>query len=132
MTTRREFISKTACAAGLLPFSSFAFQNSFLNEQEDVLDVNIFSKHLQFLDYLNTGEMAAEMGFYGVDLTVRPGGHVHPENVKTDLPKAIEAIRKNGVNCNMITTSIESVDNALDRDILESASLGDIKYYRTN
>lgn len=132
MTTRREFILKTACAAGFLPFSSLAFQNSFLNEQEDVLDVNIFSKHLQFLDYKRTGEMAAEMGFSGVDLTVRPKGHVLPELVKTDLPKAVNAIKASGINCNMITTSIESINNPLDVDILQAASAEHVSYYRTN
>ncbi|WP_445956884.1 sugar phosphate isomerase/epimerase family protein [Yeosuana sp.] len=132
MTTRREFITKTACAAGLLPFSAFAY-NNFLNEQpDDLLDVNIFSKHLQFLDYKSTGEMAAEMGFSGVDLTVRPNGHVLPELVKTDLPKALKHIRTSGINCKMITTSIESINNPLDVNILETAASEQIDFYRTN
>ena len=132
MSSRREFITKTACAAGLLPLSVFPFQNFINIEPNDSLDVNIFSKHLQFLDYKTTGEMAADMGFNGVDLTVRPNGHVLPENVKSDLPKAVMAIRKSGVNCNMIATSIESVNNPLDVDILECASSSNISYYRTN
>lgn len=132
MTTRREFITKTACVAGLLPFSGFAFQNNFFNDPHDMLDVNIFSKHLQFLDYKTTGEMAAEMGFSGVDLTVRPNGHVLPELVKTDLPIAVKAITASGVNCKMITTSIESANNPLDVNILEAASKEKISFYRTN
>lgn len=132
MTTRREFITKTVCAASLLPLSAFPFQNIIENESRNVLDINIFSKHLQFLDYKLVGEMAAEMGFSGVDLTVRPNGHVSPESVKTELPKAIKAINEGGSNCKMITTSIESVDNAFDVDILESASALNINYYRTN
>lgn len=132
MTTRRDFISKTACFAGLLPLTSFSLPNLFDFDDQEGLDINIFSKHLQFLDYKTTGEMVAEMGFSGVDLTVRPDGHVLPENVKTDLPLAVAAIKKSGVNCNMITTSIESVSNQLDVDILESASASKITYYRTN
>ena len=132
MTTRREFITKTACAAGFIPFYNFAFQNVFTDFPNDALDVNIFSKHLQFLDYKTMGEMVAEMGFSGVDLTVRPKGHVLPENVKTDLPKAVEALKKSGVNCNMITTTIESVNNPLDVAVLEAASKEKITYYRPN
>lgn len=132
MTTRREFISKTAYAASLLPFASLPFSNIFEEEEDNSLDVNIFSKHLQFLDYKATGEMAAEMGFSGVDLTVRPGGHVLPENVKTDLPLAVNAIRKSGVNCTMITTAIESINNPLDIDILQTAAANKITYYRPN
>ncbi|AJR04355.1 sugar phosphate isomerase/epimerase family protein [Siansivirga zeaxanthinifaciens] len=132
MITRREFIAKSTYAASLLPFSALAFQSSILEQPDDMLDVNIFSKHLQFLDYKTTGEMAAEMGFSGVDLTVRPKGHVLPELVKTDLPIAVKAIKASGINCNMITTSIESVFNPLDVDILEAASKERIIYYRTN
>lgn len=132
MTSRREFITKTACAVGLLPFTAFSYSNFIMDPKDDQLDVNIFSKHLQFLDYKTTGEMAAEMGFSGVDLTVRPNGHVLPEMVKTELPKAVKAIAASGVNCKMITTSIESVNNSLDVDILEAASKEHIKYYRTN
>lgn len=132
MTTRREFISKTAFVAGLMPFASFPFSNLFDEEYSDILDVNIFSKHLQFLDYKTTGEIAAEMGFSGVDLTVRPRGHVLPENVKTDLPIAVNAIRKSGINCTMITTAIESINNPLDIDILQTASANNISFYRPN
>lgn len=132
MTTRREFITKTACAAGFIPFSTFAFPNVFNDLPNDQLDVNIFSKHLQFLDYKTTGEMTAEMGFSGVDLTVRPKGHVFPETVLTDLPMAVKEITASGVNCNMITTTIESINNSLDINVLEAASRANIKYYRTN
>lgn len=132
MVTRREFIAKTTFAAGLLPFSIVPFKNFIMEKPDDLLDVNIFSKHLQFLDYKTTGEMAAEIGFSGVDLTVRPDGHVLPELVKTDLPRAVKDIRSSGVNCKMITTSIESVNNPLDVDILETAASENINYYRTN
>ena len=132
MTSRRDFIFKTACAASLLPFSAFPYQAFKENSLDDRLDVSIFSKHLQFLDYKTTGEMAAEMGFSGVDLTVRPKGHVLPEFVKTDLPRAVREIEEGGSKCKIITTNIESVNNIMDMDILQSASKCGIKYYRTN
>ncbi|MDO5970339.1 sugar phosphate isomerase/epimerase family protein [Flavivirga aquimarina] len=132
MITRRDFIIKTACAASLLPFSAFPYQAFKRRRIEEDLDISIFSKHLQFLDYKTTGEMAAEMGFSGVDLTVRPKGHVLPELVKTDLPKAVREIKEGGSNCKMITTSIESVNNPLDVDIIKTAAKHGIKYYRTH
>lgn len=132
MTTRREFISKSTLAAGILPLSTFSFPSIFDFEDHNTLDVSVFSKHLQFLDYNATGEMAAEMGFSGVDLTVRPKGHVLPERVKTDLPLAIHEISKSGVHCKLITTAVESVNNSLDRDVLETAAAANVKWYRTN
>ena len=132
MTSRRNFIFKTACAASLLPFSAFPYQVLEESIAKDRLDVNIFSKHLQFLDYKTTGEMATEMGFSGVDLTVRPRGHVLPEFVKIDLPKAIVDIKSGGSHCKMITTNIENVNNQLDVDVLKTAAQNGINYYRTN
>lgn len=132
--SRREFVKFSSLGiVGSTPL--FGLANSLLEsdfESDNSLDVNIFSKHLQFLDYKKTGEMAAEMGFSGVDLTVRTKGHVLPELVKSDLPEAISTIKKSGSNCQMITTSIESVDNSLDVDIIKTAAKLGIKYYRTN
>ena len=131
-STRRNFVKKTGLAAGFIPFLTHPMKlwSDYNVGQE--LSVHIFSKHLQFLEYLAVGEKAAELGFSGVDLTVRPGGHVLPENVKIDLPKAIEKINKGGSNCKMITTKVESIRYNVDRDILRTASRVGIKYYRSN
>ncbi len=94
------------------------------------LEISIFSKHLQFLDYKALGEKVAAMGFAGIDLTVRKGGHVEPATVKTDLPKAVAEIKKAGSKVTMMSTTIESVNNQLDIDVLNAASACGIKYYR--
>jgi L-ribulose-5-phosphate 3-epimerase len=130
--TRRDFIKKTTLSVGMLPFLSFPYNPFKTKPNKENLSVHLFSKHLQFLDYKSAGEMAAEMGFSGLDLTVRPNGHVLPEDVRTELPKAIKDIKASGSNCELITTSIESISNLLDVDILETASNLGIKYYRTN
>lgn len=132
--SRRSFVKLSALGAiGSIPVVSSAssiFEPNIFDNSE--LQVNIFSKHLQFLNYKTTGEMAAELGFSGVDLTVRPKGHVLPELVKTDLPKAINAIREAGSECQLITTNIESVENPLDLDIINTAAELDVEFYRTN
>lgn len=129
---RRDFIKKTSvvASASLLtsPFTSLA---SYADVSKP-LDISIFSKHLQFLDYKNTGRMASSMGFSGVDLTVRPKGHVLPDLVKTDLPKAIKDIEAGGSKCQMITTRVESVNNPLDLDVIRAAASNGVKYYRSN
>ena len=53
----------------------------------------MFTKHLEHLSYEELADTIAGIGLDGVDLTVRSPGHVLPENVKTDLPKAAKAIR---------------------------------------
>jgi sugar phosphate isomerase/epimerase len=77
-------------------------------------------------------EVAAEIGFDGVDLTVRPKGHVLPERVEGDLPKAVEAIRKTGLAHTMMTTAVENAANSTDKKLLETASKVGIEFYRMN
>ncbi len=94
------------------------------------LPLCIFAKHLQFLDYDGMAETAAEIGFDGVDLTVRPGGHVLPENAERDLPRAVEAVRKAGLEVNMMTTGITDPDDPHTESILKTAGRLGIRYYR--
>jgi sugar phosphate isomerase/epimerase len=91
----------------------------------------VFSKHLQFLDYQEMANKAKEIGFDGIDLTVRPGGHVLPERVQTDLPKAVEAINKAGLRPMMMTTAVENASGT-DEIVLKTAAKLGIKYYRMN
>lgn len=96
----------------------------------DPFSVNIFSKHLQFLDYEEMADASAEAGVDGVDLTVRPEGHVLPENVERDLPRAVKAIRAAGLNPAMMATGITDPDDPLTERVLGTASEQGIRYYR--
>ena len=90
----------------------------------------VFSKCLQFLAYPELGGVAAELGFDGIDLTVRPGGHVLQENVKKDLPDAVKALGKAGIKVPMIATGINDADDPLSEQILALAADSGIPYYR--
>ncbi|GIZ10144.1 sugar phosphate isomerase/epimerase [Flavobacterium sp. UMI-01] len=129
---RRAFIKNSALGLSAIPFIDLSIP--LFNNATDTktLSINVFSKHLQFLDYYQAGEVAAEIGFSGLDLTVRPKGHVLPEAVHTDLPKAMQDIKKAGSHCTMITTAIESVQNPLDVAIIQAAAKEKIGFYRTN
>ena len=98
----------------------------------DNIKVNIFSKHLHFLNYQDMSEAAKELGFDGIDLTIRPKGHVLPENVENDLPKAVEAMKKVGFTPSMFCSAVEDAGNATDKKLLETASRLGFKYYRMN
>jgi L-ribulose-5-phosphate 3-epimerase len=65
-----------------------------------------------------------------VDLTVRPGGHVLPENVGRDLPRAVEAVRTAGVEVPMITTRLNGAGDPFAKEILTAASALGIRYFR--
>ena len=75
-------------------------------------------------------ETTASMGFDGIDLTVRAGGHVLPERVAEDLPKAAAAIRAAGVALTMITTDIVDPTSPHAEAVLKAASALGVRNYR--
>jgi L-ribulose-5-phosphate 3-epimerase len=89
-----------------------------------------FSKLFQFLDYNQLAEVFAASGLDGIDLTVRPGGHVEPGNVKIGLPKAVSAARSKGLEIHMMTTAITDADDKLNAEVLKIAADQGVKYYR--
>ena len=92
--------------------------------------IHVFSKHLQWVGYDEMAKICSEIGFDGVDLTVRPKGHVEPENVERDLPKVAEACDKHGVEMGMMTTAIKSVSDPTTEPILKTAARLGVKVYR--
>jgi len=90
----------------------------------------VFSKHLHFLPWAAMAAAAKEIGFEGVDLTVRKGGHVAPERVADDLPRAAEAIRAAGMKLTMITTDITDMTTAHTEPVLRAAAKLGVTHYR--
>src|SRR5580693_421985 len=99
-------------------------------EGSEKLKICIFSKHFQWTNVQEAAAIARDIGFDGVDLTVRNGGHVLPERVQADLPKAVETVRKAGLEVPMITTEITSVTTPHAAEILSTASKLGIHHYR--
>jgi len=92
--------------------------------------VCVFTKCLQFLDYDRLGGAIAQAGFDGADLSVRAAGHVLPENVQVDLPKAIKALQKSGITVPMMVTGINHADDPGIEKILGTASGLGVRHYR--
>ena len=131
--SRREFSKISALGLAAIPLMSFQnVLNTTEPSSQDQLNVHLFSKHLQFLNYNDMSAAAAEMGFNGLDLTVRPKGHVLPENVKDDLPKAVEAIKKHGIVPKMMSTNVWDANNIVQKTVLETASKLGFTNYRTD
>ncbi len=117
---RRQFIAAAAAASPL--------KASIQNNSHPRLC--IFSKHMAQFGWKELGRKAKELGFDGVDLTVRPKGHVLPERVKEDLPRAVDAIRAAGVDVPMITTDLKSAANPAAGPTFETARKLGIKFLK--
>lgn len=68
-----------------------------------------FTKALQHLAYDDLAERIAAIGFDGVELPVRPGGHIGPEAAEEELPKMVEALKKQGLKITVMTSGINEV-----------------------
>ena len=93
----------------------------------------MFSKMLKNIGNLTveeSGKYIAQMGFDGVDLTVRPGGHVSPQEASEKLPKAVETLNSKGLNVPMITSSITSADEKFAAEIFKAASECGVKFIK--
>ena len=112
---RREFLVTTAVAAQAASRGAETTPTSRPT-------LCLFSKHLPDLKPDELGRTLHDIGFAGVDLTVRSKGHVLPERAVEDLPKAVEAIRSHGIAVPMITTEIVSASDPNARGILGTAA----------
>ena len=131
--SRRNFLSKTAAAGSFIAVAPIlgCASSSVANPATDRLQLHVFSKHLQFLDYQAAAETAAEIGFDGVELAVRPKGHVLPERVEDDLPKAVAAIREAGLKADLMVTRVDGASDPTHQTVLKTAAAQGIKKYRT-
>jgi sugar phosphate isomerase/epimerase len=128
--SRREFLETTAAGAAGLAAGRSTAAAAPAPARASVVSVSVFSKHLQHLDYRALAGTIAEAGFGGIDLTVREGGHVLPERVREDLPKAVDAARAAGLAVPMITTTLVSVRDPHAEAVLETASRLGVRDYR--
>ena len=126
--SRRRFLKEAVVAGTLVPLKNSAAANR--KQDKKPFRICIFSKHLQWLDYNGMAQTTAELGFDGIDLTVRRGGHVLPERVEDDLPKAVEAVKSAGIKALMMATDINDPDDPKTEKILRTASALGIRYYR--
>lgn len=132
--SRRSFLVTTAKATALVGSTRWMAGATAAESPSDgpgsPPPIHIFSKHLQWLDYQGMAETAAEIGFDGVDLTVRPNGHVQPERVEDDLPRAVEAIKSVGLRAEMMVSSVRDPGDARTEAVLKTAHDMGIRYYR--
>ncbi len=130
MNSRRTFIKTSTLGLTGIAFGLKSAASFVSDVEKSKRPIHVFTKCLQFLNYDEMANVLAKNGFDGADLTVRRGGQVNPENVETDLPKAIKSLRNAGVDSNMIVTDINDPENPLSKRVLKTmADLG-IQYYR--
>jgi sugar phosphate isomerase/epimerase len=103
---RRDFM-RLAAASGL------AAATTELRGEEApkaVPKVCIYTEQFQSLPIPEVCQVFQRIGVDGLDLTVRPGGHIAPQDAKEELPKAVQTARDHGLEIMMLTTGITAPD----------------------
>ena len=126
--SRRDFVARSAAVGLGLPLAEAL--SATPRAAAAGRPITIFSKPLQWLSYDELGAMVKEIGFDGINLPVRPNGHVLPDRVAEDLPRAAEAFRRAGVSLPIITTAILDPSAPATEATLRTASSLGIGYYR--
>jgi len=127
---RRNFIKNTGLSVAGLSMAGTGLTGSVLNAKSVKRPICAFTKCLQFLNFDQIAEVLARMEFDGADITVRPGGQIEPENVKTELPKAVKALQKSGIGIPMMVTAVTDASDKISIETLKVAADSGIKYYR--
>jgi L-ribulose-5-phosphate 3-epimerase len=123
---RRSFVKTLAVSSAAASFSP----GQLLRAEGNRYSFNCFTKLLQWLDYKETAEVLKRAGYDGADLTVRPGGHVLPERVEEDLPRAVEAFQNAGLKVPMMVTNIVRPDQPFAEQTLRTAKALGVEVYR--
>lgn len=116
--TRREWMGGAAALA------------AFAGAGKEQLTLCAFSKHFQWTSVAEMATLCKGFGYDGIDLTLRPGGHVLPERVEDDLPKALEAIHAAGLTVPMVTSHIVDATTPHAERVVRALARSGIRRYR--
>jgi sugar phosphate isomerase/epimerase len=128
--SRRQFLTTVAGAGALASLPAFASAPAASAPSAGRVPVIYFSKHLQWLGWEEMAQTAKELGFDGLDVTVREGGHVEPKRVQEDLPKVAKIVRAAGLEIPMITAGIVDASSPDAEAIIRTAGETGIHRYR--
>src|SRR5262245_20232174 len=82
----------------------------------------LFTDNLADLDMAQACRGVKDAGFAGLDLTLRPGGHVKPEEAEVGLSRAKETADRAGLSIPMVSTAVTDVDSPHAEAIFAAAA----------
>lgn len=74
------------------------------------MELIFFTKSLKGMDVVATATEVKNLGFDGLDLAVRPGYCINPDNVAAELPRAVRLWADMGLSVPMVTTPTDFTD----------------------
>jgi sugar phosphate isomerase/epimerase len=112
--TRREFLRTSVAGFAALSVAGGSAESQDSSPHSN--PIIYFTKFLRGLTPEEIVETVKGMGFDGLDLAVREGHCVNPDNVQKALPEAVSVWRKAGLSVPMVSTETNLV-NPHDRTV---------------
>ncbi|MFT5467418.1 MAG: sugar phosphate isomerase/epimerase [Verrucomicrobiales bacterium] len=127
-TIRRTFLKRSVAAA--VTAASGLKLGLSADNPETTNPIACFEKPLQSLSAAELADLLAEIGFDGIEATVRKGGRIEPEKAADELPGLVSALKKTDLEILVMATSIARVDQPHAEATLRAAAGLGIKIYR--
>lgn len=131
--TRRNFLSQSVAATSAVALvgGSLDVGSAVAAEPKKTnFRICAFEKFLQDLSYDELADVIAELGFVGIEATVRNKGHVLPERVEEDLPRLVEALKKRDLEVTTMASDVLNPSQPLTEKVLRTAKGLGIDSYR--
>ena len=125
--TRRDVLRTTGALAGSMWLTSHGLSASPASKAPTPC---LFTKPFRNRTFDQLPAVLNLLGITAADLTCRPGGHVLPENVSEDLPRAVELLRDNNITVPMLTTAIVDANKDHAENIVRTAARLGIKFLK--
>jgi sugar phosphate isomerase/epimerase len=127
--SRRRFLQTATVAGGVLLSAQWKAVSAE-PQAEKRYKILGFSKPFQKLNFDETADLVAEVGWDGIECPVRKAGHVLPERVEEDLPKLVDALKRRGKQLVVAATDVRTASEPLTERVLRTLSKLGIKQYR--
>lgn len=123
---RRNFLQNSLMSTAAFAASTPAFSKT----KDRANEFAIFTKPFQHLNYNDFADLMAEIGVDGVELPVRPKGHIEPAAAEEEIHKMVEELKKRNIKISLLASGINSVDSSAAETTLKAAVTAGIPQYR--
>lgn len=123
---RRTFTAGLAAMGA----SIAAIKQNVASQATSKWPIAIFEKVFEGLNFAELADAVNETGADGIEATIRPGGHISPENAADQVPQMAEALGKYGKRIVIAATGVKSVDEPETRPLLETLVKSGVTHYR--
>jgi len=106
--TRRDFLRRSA--AGIVAFAGTRVRRSYAEPSGRRNSIIYFTKFLRGLSPEEIARIVKSMGMDGLDLAVRRGQFVNPQNIRGALPRAMKVWKEAGLSVPMVSTETSLTD----------------------